>query len=744
MVQLKGRVLGLIWVVLLAIAGWQLPDTRWQSSILSFLPEQGQVQGEADERSALHRNPANQHIRLLLTGGDTESYEAFAAKVQTQAQGVQWLDPVAESQTLQRSYRAFSGVLVSAKDYQRLVAEDYQSLIAQAWRQLSSPMPATVSDFRTDPLLLTENFAEPGNETFFDIRPQGFVVSQEPLTWLMIGAVEGDGFDRDSSASVVTAVAEAAEQMQQRNSAARVSLSGVPFHTAEAASNAEWEINTFGTLSLIGVIGLLWFSFGHLKPLALALTVLGVAASTGFAVVVVLFDTVHLIALVFATTLVGIAVDYAIHGALAAGHGERAFRHMLPHLRIGVLTTVAGYIAMGLLPFALLQQVAVFIGSGIVAAYLVVHLVIAKFTDHRALQVKPCVERAATKYHRRWQAIRPPVAQRLALGLGVVAVALSTLLQFDDDVSRLTQSSSSLLADEQRVHQALQTSNTVSHWLVQQATDVQQLLEDQEQLREQLRSTSAVKGWQMVADNLPSIARQQRAQSALQGLWRSDSGENYLAELGLTAPPPRSEWLELDQLSPWLQTSLQYDGSNWVSFIEIKSHQAWGSDALNLPPTIQQFTPLGDARHALGNLRQLLYLWLSVALGLAFIVLAWKRGWRVAVCGTAYLAFVLIGALSMSQWLTGALHVFHLVAVILVLGLAIDYLVFFSSPLHASAMHIAVNLSAITSLLAFGLLALSGTPAIASFGLTVAVGILLAAMLGPLFTRLRMPGDLCS
>ena len=741
MVQLKGRVLGLIWVLLLAIAGWQLSDTRWQSSILSFLPEQGQTQNAPKERSALHRNPANQHIRLLLTGGDTDSYEVFAAHVQAQAQGVHWLDPVAESKALQKTYRAFSGVLISDQDYQRLVADDYHSLIAHAWRQLSSPVPATVSDFRTDPLLLTENFVGQSNAVFSDIRPQGFVVSHEPLTWLMIGTVTGDGFDRDSSASVITAVAEASELMQQRNSAARVSLSGVPFHTAEAASNAEWEINTFGTLSLIGVIGLLWLSFGHLKPLALALTVLGVAASTGFAVVVVLFDTVHLIALVFATTLVGIAVDYAIHGTLAAGHSERAFRHMLPHLRIGVLTTVAGYIAMGLLPFALLQQVAVFIGSGIVAAYLVVHLVIAKFKNQPALQVQPWVERTATSVHGRWQRLSPPVAQWLTLTLGLAAVALLTLLQFDDDVSRLTQSSPSLLADEQRVHQVLHTNNRVSHWLVQQAPDAQQLLEHQEQLREQLRSTEAVKGWQMVADNLPSIARQQRVQEALQDLWRSDTGEGYLAELGLTAPPARSEWLELDHLSTWLQTSVQHDGSNWVSFIEIKSHQAWGSDALSLPSTIQQFTPLDDARHALGNLRQLLYLWLSVALGLAFIVLAWKRGWRVAVCGTAYLAFVLIGALSTSQWLTGALHVFHLVAVILVLGLAIDYLVFFSSPLQASAMHIAVNLSAITSLLAFGLLAFSGTPAIASFGLTVAVGILLAAMLGPLFTRIRKRSD---
>lgn len=723
----------IVWILTLAAAVWQLSETQWQSSILTFLPSNS----DAEDSHLLHRNPANQHIRLLLTGGDAEAYQVFAQAIQAQPIALHWLNPIAEMHALRDNYRAFSGVLATDHDYQRLVTGEYESLIEHAWQQLSSPMPTAVSHLQTDPLMLAEAFVQQAGSPWQDIHRYGFSIQTEPLTWLMIGTLQGDGFDRSHAAALLEAVTTATQQMQMQHPDARVATSGVAFHTAEAAARAEWEINTFSLLSFIGVIALLWLCFGHLKSLVLTVGVLIIALTTGFAVVVLVFDTVHLIALVFATTLVGIAVDYAIHGMLAAGKSARAFQRMLPHLRLGVLTTLMGYIALWLLPFALLQQVAVFIGSGIIAAYAAVHLAFKRFANQPSLQVRPWVKNASESYHRRWSKVTHQGARGLVIVFGIGAVALLGYLQFEDNVVRLTQSSQSLLADERDVQQALQADDTASYWLVQQAASLQDILQSQEQLRLELGSIAAIEAWQMLADQLPSVERQHAVQDALTNLWDSSPGEAYLNELGLPPPPQRSNWLELAHLPAGLQQSVQSDDKGWISFIQIQSQAQWDIEELRLPSNMQWFLPLEDASNALGELRQQLYQWIAIALVVALLMLAWHRGWLIAVSGIVYLIFVLVSALSLSQWLTGPLHVFHLVAVILVLSLAIDYLVFFSSPLQASSIHVAVKLSALTSILAFGLLYFSSTPAISSFGLTILIGISIAALLGPIFTRIK-------
>ena len=80
------------------------------------------------------------------------------------------------------------------------------------------------------------------------------------------------------------------------------------------------------------------------------------------------------------------------------------------------------------------------------------------------------------------------------------------------------------------------------------------------------------------------------------------------------------------------------------------------------------------------------------------------------------------------------LNIFNLVAALLVLALALDYGIFFTARLQHQEVVQAVLLSATTSSLAFGLLSFSSTPAIASFGLTVFLGVALSCALAPLLS----------
>jgi predicted exporter len=75
---------------------------------------------------------------------------------------------------------------------------------------------------------------------------------------------------------------------------------------------------------------------------------------------------------------------------------------------------------------------------------------------------------------------------------------------------------------------------------------------------------------------------------------------------------------------------------------------------------------------------------------------------------------------------------FSLFGLLLVSAIATDYAIFMHEQIAgASASLIGIVLAGATTLLSFGLLAVSGTPAIANFGLSVALGVMFSLLFAP-------------
>ncbi|MGH8457520.1 MAG: MMPL family transporter, partial [Stenotrophobium sp.] len=117
-----------------------------------------------------------------------------------------------------------------------------------------------------------------------------------------------------------------------------------------------------------------------------------------------------------------------------------------------------------------------------------------------------------------------------------------------------------------------------------------------------------------------------------------------------------------------------------------------------------------------------------------------RYGVRNALRVVASPALACLGTLGLFGWLGEAANLFSTFALLLVLGLGIDYAIFLregrSTPLSSL---IAVIVCAATTLLSFGLLAFSSTPFIHSFGLTLLLGISLAVVIAQI---LALPADL--
>ena len=99
-----------------------------------------------------------------------------------------------------------------------------------------------------------------------------------------------------------------------------------------------------------------------------------------------------------------------------------------------------------------------------------------------------------------------------------------------------------------------------------------------------------------------------------------------------------------------------------------------------------------------------------------------------------------LSAIGISSLIFSNLNIFNLIPLTLILGIGIDYSLFFremnkNDNKHICMIFLATTLSAITTLLSFGLLSLSETEAIQHFGFTIIIGIIVAWLLAPLSSR---------
>jgi predicted exporter len=150
---------------------------------------------------------------------------------------------------------------------------------------------------------------------------------------------------------------------------------------------------------------------------------------------------------------------------------------------------------------------------------------------------------------------------------------------------------------------------------------------------------------------------------------------------------------------------------------------------------VQWVDKVGGISAVLGRYRAYMGWVVLGAYALVYLVLFPRYGgrtWRVLAptAAASMLTLALLGFAGQS------LQLFHVLALMLLLGVGVDYGIFMQER-HGEgrdAPWLAVGLSAANTLLSFGLLGLSGTPALRAFGLTMLAGTALVWLAAPCFT----------
>lgn len=130
----------------------------------------------------------------------------------------------------------------------------------------------------------------------------------------------------------------------------------------------------------------------------------------------------------------------------------------------------------------------------------------------------------------------------------------------------------------------------------------------------------------------------------------------------------------------------------------------------------------------------------NVLTGLLFVALAViacgaiaRLGWRKGIISLVPSVLSLSCGLAVLALSGHPVNLFSLLALVLVLGIGINYTLFFSNPRGTPLTSmLAITLAMITTLLTLGMLVFSATQAISSFGIVLVSGIFTAFLLSPL------------
>lgn len=294
-----------------------------------------------------------------------------------------------------------------------------------------------------------------------------------------------------------------------------------------------------------------------------------------------------------------------------------------------------------------------------------------------------------------------------------------------------------------RIGRLLGLPSPAQYFLIE-GEDIDAVLESEERLSERLhalRARGTIAGYQALSQWLPSRARQEE-NARLSAAIETD----VLARIGAATgdTPTRAvfaaEALTLADLERLPQAELLTRG--WLG-----AHGGGvGSVVMLSGVDGAALSPLAEAAQGIDGVRfvdrsaEISVLLARYRIGMSALLAAGYLGvllllfWRYRGRAWRALTPTLIGSLltlAIFGWMGWPLQLFGVLALLLLLGMGVDYGIFLLEHPGDGSAWLAVALAGISTLLAFGLLALSATPALHAFGLTMLLGETLIWLITP-------------
>lgn len=749
MSSIQGRSFALLTVLLLVLSGslwqtghWLARGAPLQTDISKLVPT-GTMDPVSQHLYDSLLDRAGSRLSIVVEGGTAGKVEEASIALHDGLAGISGVDDIDDGPDPSKLARLadilapYRDLLLSARDRSALVA-DADSAVDRWMAADPFLRPLPVQD---DPLGTLGRFLQTALPAPGRIDSDGFFYWLErdkdesyaiaAFADLKLGGLamdEGDQFRNDLDRLVQTI---------ERQHDVQIHASGAVFHASAGKRQAKWESSVFGTISAVLILLLLTCTFASPAPALILIWVAGNALLGGFSVAIRLFDHIHVLTLVMALPMIGIAVDYVIHSQVDRGRrgtGSGMSPHLMRALCWGCLSSVLGYAALGGVDVPVLSQVSVVLVSGLAIALLwVIALAYVLPSGKRGGRIARMSESrpihrvsAGTDIHH--------VALVAALLVGILASGAaiqSDDIKIVDDPGILYFKNPALAAVDRHVQQRLGMAGN-QRTLVVEGRNPDQVLRRQEDLVKGLAKRFEVSSTG-ISSLVPSAERQRRNHRLSTRAFSllSDKNREALEVAEPTAATGTDGLLHPSTLPSWIQAELPPfeltgtgDRKPWAA-VSINDAVDWSavSSWCETQPGCRTVDSVAGLTRVLADTHEFARTALYTALVLVTLVFL-GRYRRRGIWAGGILLLVLLSGQVIPGWLGVPLTLFTTAGTFILLGLSVDYLVFMSEAAHRRRQTwLAFFLAAATTILTFGILLFSRTPAVRMLAAPVAVGI---------------------
>ena len=306
-----------------------------------------------------------------------------------------WMSGVDEQQSRQllNLYSKYNIALFSLKpeeQFATLFETENLNKRAQRTREtLLGPESILIKPLiKTDPMLLTVDWFQRIKQTYTDSHfPEDYSI--------LFLESETKGTDLIAQQNLQQQVQLTFQQLNKKfDGRFKLETTGVPIFAINIKSGINKDIQWVSTLSILTIFILFIVVFRSIKTLLLVATMLCLTVGGAVLITQFVFGFVHGLTLALGATLIGICIDFFIHALI---HGSKAKNKssrvqiikIWPSLLLGGVSTIIGYVALGISGFPGLQQIALFSASGILIALMLTRFLIPSMIDVFRLSLQP-------------------------------------------------------------------------------------------------------------------------------------------------------------------------------------------------------------------------------------------------------------------------------------------------------------------------------------------------------------------
>ena len=740
------KTLALIYACLLVVMaiflGYKLPSVHFESSVLSLLPHSDSVIDEKILDTYLER--LDKQIVFLVKDNSLDGKPTY-----------NFVHDLKEHVGINQEFKSITAFFDdnTQQEFNTFLYEHKLSLIDENLRQslengkyqkkvlnqiYSGVSGVSATELQNDPLLLTRNIGlSLSKDNVFRIKNNLLSVQFGDDNYYFINLESAlDGFNLSSSENLITTIDKIIEDTQSQYPGVEILKRGTVFYSDYAANQSKHDLTYLGSITIVGVFALIFLVFRSITPVFLTLLSVGSGLIAGMFLITLFFDSINLVIIGMCLSVVGVVCDYTIYYMtlrLASKDREsplETIKKLKTPLLFAAGTDVIAYLIILVSPIKPLKELSLFCMGAISFAVFTV-ILLEPYLCFKLSHKLPKITYAFNYY---LNFIKRGKVKFYILIVIVLFTAFNLQnYHVDDDPSAL-QTMPLHLQSQDQVIAKITHQNPTQKYVVMVSSDTEELLSINEKVRALLDSLQKAKeivsykalplnSQKAQAQDIALVNKALQDYTQVRGLLELDNTNDFYQSKTTTLEDYLNSPLGLVYQNLMVKT----DNCNALTLLVdgVKDGQVLQDKLSQISNSAIYMDRRSDFTKTFKHFRELinyvLIAFVIVILIVSIIRLGINKGLMAAIF-TVLSVLCGLAALLMCQM---SANLFTSLSMILVLGIGVNYTIFFSSKAQEkNVLMLAIITALLTTLLTIGVLVLSSVTAIVGFALTLSVGIL--------------------